>query len=177
MASLLLVAACKKSKPGNCLGPIVVIATATTSDPCTPQGQIVVQAPLGSGTVYQLNNGLYQPQPSFGPLRAGQYRVGVKDAAGCVADTLITVGALPPGPLFTVVKALFANNCLGCHSGNNPQAGIDLSSQCDIVQHWSRIKARAVDGNPSPMPQAGLLPPADRQKIMDWINAGHRFTD
>jgi hypothetical protein len=178
LASLLLISmACKKSESINCNDSIVILATATLSDPCVSQGQITVQAPLGSNVEYRLNNGPYQSQPGFVALRAGQYRLGIKDAAGCVADTAITVQSLPPGPFFTAVKALFAANCLGCHSGNNPQAGIDLSNGCDIVQHWQRIKARAVDGNPSPMPQGGLLPLADRNKIVAWINAGHRFTD
>jgi hypothetical protein len=56
-------------------------------------------------------------------------------------------------------------------------AGLDWKSSCDILQFWDRIKARAIDGNPSPMPQAGLLPLSEINKIMDWINAGHRYSD
>lgn len=82
-----------------------------------------------------------------------------------------------PGPAFLQVKRILATNCLQCHSGVNPQAGLDWSRDCDILTYWDRIKARAVDGDPSPMPQAGLMPMAERSLITAWIQAGHRYTD
>jgi hypothetical protein len=48
---------------------------------------------------------------------------------------------------------------------------------CNIVNFKDRILARAVNANPSPMPPTGLLPPSERQKITDWINAGGRYVD
>jgi len=59
----------------------------------------------------------------------------------------------------------------------NASGGVNLSTDCSIVSGKDRIKARAVDGNPSPMPSSGLLPAAERQKITDWINAGGRVID
>ena len=47
----------------------------------------------------------------------------------------------------------------------------------NIVNSWDRIRARAVDGNPSFMPQGGQLTTVDKNKILDWINAGHRISD
>ena len=38
-------------------------------------------------------------------------------------------------------------------------------------------QVRAVDGNPTFMPQGGQLTTIDKQKITDWINAGGRTTD
>jgi hypothetical protein len=34
-----------------------------------------------------------------------------------------------------------------------------------------------VNGAPSPMPQAGLIPIEERNKIMEWIANGHRYED
>lgn len=64
-----------------------------------------------------------------------------------------------------------------CHSGINPQAGIDFTRICDILNHWDRIQARAVDGNPSPMPPTGIIPIVERNKILDWINTGHLYEE
>ncbi|MGB4770528.1 MAG: hypothetical protein WBP58_03670 [Chitinophagaceae bacterium] len=75
------------------------------------------------------------------------------------------------------MRRILFNNCIQCHSGVNPQAGLDWTRDCDILQYWDRIKARAVDGDPSPMPQAGLIPETERNKIMAWIQAGHRYSD
>jgi hypothetical protein len=52
-----------------------------------------------------------------------------------------------------------------------------LMQNIDVVNSWDRIKIRAVDGNPSFMPQGGELTGPDKQKIVDWVNAGHRITD
>jgi hypothetical protein len=35
-----------------------------------------------------------------------------------------------------------------------------------------RVKARAVDGNPSPMPSSGLMSLTNRNKLAAWIAAG-----
>jgi uncharacterized membrane protein len=52
---------------------------------------------------------------------------------------------------------------------------MDFTKVCDILTHWERIQARAVEGNPSPMPSTGLIPIEERNKIMDWIKKGHAF--
>jgi hypothetical protein len=56
---------------------------------------------------------------------------------------------------------------------------LDFTLDCTIVGSWDRIKARAVDANPSqmPPPPSAALNAADKLKITDWINAGHRFVD
>jgi uncharacterized membrane protein len=88
-----------------------------------------------------------------------------------------TVGNLPQGPLFTAVKNLLQANCVVCHNASNPNGGMNWEVDCNIVMFKNNILNRAVNGNPSPMPPTGLLPPAERQKIVDWINAGGRYTD
>jgi uncharacterized membrane protein len=104
--------------------------------------------------------------------------LGVKDANGCTATlTGVSVTSRTEGPKFTAVKALIQANCVTCHNATNASGGVNLSTDCSIVSGKDRIKARAVDGNPSPMPSSGLLPAAERQKITDWINAGGRVID
>lgn len=97
-----------------------------------------------------------------------------KPLTGCGG---LDLSSQTPGPTFLKVKSILVTYCLQCHGGVNPQAGLDWSRDCDILTYWDRIKARAVDGDPSPMPQAGLMPLAERSKISAWIQAGHRYTD
>jgi hypothetical protein len=72
-------------------------------------------------------------------------------------------------------------NCAtaGCHTGGSPAGGLNFTVDCTIVGSWDRIKARAVDAIPSQMPPPPnpALNAADKQKILDWITAGHRFID
>ena len=85
------------------------------------------------------------------------------------------------GALFTSVKTVLSTNCAlsGCHSGANPQNGLNFSDNCTIVTQGARIKARAVDHVPSqmPPPPAPPLSDADKKKITDWIAAGGTLSD
>ena len=105
--------------------------------------------------------------------------MNVKDAAGCTKSTTVSVNAVAAGTLFLAARSVIQNNCAtaGCHSGGAPAGGISFSNDCNIVINKDRVKARAIDGNPSFMPPTGPLPQADRDKITAWINAGGRFTD
>lgn len=82
-----------------------------------------------------------------------------------------------PGPLFTAVKSLMQANCESCHNNSIANGGMNWTSNCNIVTNKTRIKARAVDNNPTPMPPTGALAQADKDKITAWINAGGRITD
>lgn len=169
---------CSKKEAKECdIKP--VIATTTTSDPCIAQGTITVTAPLGNNIQYRITNLSFQSSPVFNNLLPGSYTITAKDENGCShsSDAEVLPVTMTPGSLFSMVKSVLGSNCVSCHGGSNPQSGIDFSRNCDIINNWSRIKARAVDGNPSPMPQGGLLPLSERNKIVNWINAGHRFTD
>jgi uncharacterized membrane protein len=81
------------------------------------------------------------------------------------------------GPLYTAVKSLLSANCSSCHTGANSTGGKDLTTDCNIILSKDRIKARAVDGSPSFMPQGSQLSAGDKKKITDWVNAGGRFSD
>lgn len=84
-----------------------------------------------------------------------------------------------PGPLFSAARDVIRNNCAvsGCHTGSNAQSGINFSDDCQIVSQKGRIKIRAIDGVPTPMPPSGLLPASERNKITEWLNAGGTFAN
>jgi hypothetical protein len=165
-----------------CLGKnIVVDGNAAPSDKCSATGSIVITATGGTGFMYSLNNGAYSAANTFPNVAAGAYTLNAKDGDGCIKSSTLTVAALPAGLTFTPVKAIIQTNCAvsGCHTGTAAQNGINFSDDCTIVSNWDRIKARAVDANPSRMPPApnAALSTADKQKILDWIAAGHKYTD
>jgi uncharacterized membrane protein len=80
-----------------------------------------------------------------------------------------------PGVLFTAVKAVITQNCVGCHNNTNSQGGMNWTQNCNIVSYKARIKVRAVDQGT--MPPTGPLSQADKDKITAWINAGGAITD
>jgi uncharacterized membrane protein len=83
-----------------------------------------------------------------------------------------------PGPFFLSVRTVIQANCavVGCHTGNNPQNGINFSNDNEIVVQKTRIKLRAVDqagtANQMPPPPMAPLSASDQKKITDWITAG-----
>ena len=79
--------------------------------------------------------------------------------------------------MFAAVKAVLVANCNSCHTGAAAQGGQNFGTDCNIVNAAARIKARAVDGNPSFMPQGGQLTTADKQKITNWVTAGGKYSD
>lgn len=168
------------SENNACAGStITVSATSTSSDPCSASGSITATAGGGTTFTYSLNGGAFQSSNVFANVAAGAYTVTAKDGLGCSKNTNVTVAAAAAGPLFTAVKGVVTANCAlsGCHSGSSPTGGINFTVDCNIVINKERIKARAIDGNPSIMPPTGSLPQADKDKITAWLTAGGKFTD
>ncbi|MEO6583156.1 MAG: hypothetical protein ABIO05_02465 [Ferruginibacter sp.] len=163
---------------------ILATTTITSTAPCgATNGGIAVSASGGTAPyTFNINGGSYQSVNTFINLAAGTYTITAKDANGCTSNGVVAVvNTAAPGALFTAVKQVMATNCAlsGCHLSPNPQNGLDFSDNCTIQANNSRIKARAVDGSPSfmpppPMPQ---LSATDKQKIVNWVNAGGRVTD
>ena len=122
-------------------------------------GTIAITFPIGDTISYQLNSGAYQASPGFTNLAPGNYVITVKNQNGCTDTAQITI--LNYGPKYAV-------------NGSK-----NFDTDASIVSSWDRIKARAVDGNPSFMPAAPNSPltNVDKQKITDWVNAGHRQSD
>lgn len=168
--------------PNPCAGvTISVTNTIVQVTPCVspPNGSITATASGGTAPyTYSLNGGPFQSSNVFSNLNTGLYAVTAKDVNGCTGTSSNSVvGSLPEGPLFSAVKNVIQNHCISCHNTSTPNGGMNFTIDCNIVNNRERIRARAVDGNPSAMPPTGLLPASERQKITDWINAGGRYTD
>lgn len=140
-------------------------------------GTISINYPVGDTISYQLNNGSFQPSPNFTNLAAGNYVITVKNQKGCTDTAQITI--LNYGSKYAAVKQLVLGYCGPCHLNGGNSGGKNFDTDASIIASWDRIKARAVDGNPSFMPQAPNSPlsTVDKQKITDWVNAGHRQSD
>lgn len=162
--------------------PVITSGAATTNTiKCELNtGSITITASGSTGFMYNLNGGSFQASNIFSALAVGNYTYGVRDLNSCLQTGNATVSQAPAGPLFIAVKAVLATNCAvpGCHSLPTPQNGLNFADDCTIVGQGLRIKARAVDANPSQMPPSGPpLSAVDKQKIIDWLNAGGKHNN
>lgn len=162
----------------QCVGVnIAVSPMATSNTPCEVNNASITVAASGGVMpyTYSLDGGIFQAANSFIGIASGSHIITVRDANGCTGSGSTTVNSKPIGPLFAQVKSLIQYNCITCHSTSNPQGGINFSLDCNVVINKDRIKARAVDGIPTPMPETGLLSASERQKIINWVNAGGKL--
>jgi hypothetical protein len=165
-----------------CFGKTLTINGATSpSDKCASTGIITINASGGTGFTYQLNSGSFQISNIFTGLAINNYNIAAKDADGCIKSGTASITLAASGTNFSAVKTILQTNCAlsGCHVGAGATGGLDFTQDCIIVSSWDRIKARAIDGNPSVMPPSPNSPisASEKQKITDWINAGHRYID
>mgnify|MGYP000191580367 CR=1 FL=1 len=73
----------------------------------------------------------------------------------------------------STVKYIIDNNCLGCHSGRKPSAGLKLDS-------YDKVKNQIVNGDllkrinskQNPMPKRGLMSKNQRLAIEEWARKG-----
>jgi hypothetical protein len=174
--------ACKKGEdtpppppppPDPCLG-VTVSPQTSKVDAITGQtnGSITITSPVGTGFTYSLNNGTFQASANFNNLAAGAYTVTAKTDKGCTGNTSVTLQGY--GPKYYAVKQIISGYCGPCHLNGGNSGGRSFDTDAGITAAWDRIKARAVDGVPSFMPQGGQLTAIDMQKIVDWVNAGHQ---
>lgn len=164
--------------PDPCIGVSYDIQYFKTESIGTSNnGSITINYPVGDTITYKLNNGSYQAAPIFNNLAPGNYVVTVKNQNGCTDTAQITI--LNYGPKYALVKQIIVGYCGPCHRNGGNEGGKNFDTDASIVASWDRIKARAVDANPSQMPQAPNAPLTnpDKQKITDWVNAGHRQSD
>jgi hypothetical protein len=171
--------------PSNsCSGVNITVSTASTiGTPCTSpaNGSITVTASGSADLTYSIDGTNFQSSNVFGSVAPGNYTVTAKNGNGCRQTANITVAAAPAGALFSAVKQVIQNNCVSCHSGSNPAGGRDWTVDCNVIAAKGNIKARAVDqagtATQMPKPPNAPLSDADKQKIVDWINAGGRYAD
>lgn len=71
------------------------------------------------------------------------------------------------------VKTIMSNNCTSCHAGSSPSAGLDLTSK-DNVQNAieNRNLLGRINSSSNPMPQSGLMPQSNRDKMQAWKDQG-----
>ena len=161
----------------DCASLTLSLEVSDLSNGCNATGKITATASGGAGLTFKLDNGAFQALNVFNDVAAGDHTITVKDNGSCSKSAAIKVTSADPGPLFAAVKQLAAANCVSCHNASVSNGGMNWSVDCNIVTYKDRIKARAVDGNPSFMPQGGQLSQADKNKITDWINAGGKYSD
>ena len=180
-AVIIIFFSCSKSDepvPDPCLGiSYDVQYFKTEAIGSSNNGSISINYPAGDTISYQLNSGSSQTSPNFTNLAPGNYVVTVKNQKGCTDTAQITI--LNYGPKYAAVKQLITGYCGPCHLNGATNGGKNFDTDASIIASWDRIKTRAVDGNPSFMPQAPNSPlsTVDKQKITDWVNAGHRQGD
>jgi hypothetical protein len=169
--------ACNKEKgPDPCLGTSYDIQTVKSAAiGGVNNGSITVLYPRGDTLKYAINNGAPQESPIFSGLAAGNYIVKVINQKGC-SDT-VQLRILAYGAKYAAVKQLVTGYCGPCHLNGGASGGKNLDTDSSIVASWDRIRLRCVSGLPTFMPQNGQLTTLDKQKITDWVNAGHRLTD
>lgn len=140
-------------------------------------GTITVTSPIGSGYTYSIDGTTFQASTNFFNLATGTFTVTAKNSIGCKGTTTATIVGY--GPKFYNVRTIVNGYCGPCHLNGAISGAKNFDADDAIVASWDRIKARAVDNLPSQMPQApnAALTAIDKQKITDWVNAGHRTTD
>jgi mono/diheme cytochrome c family protein len=89
-----------------------------------------------------------------------------------------TVRSSPPPDVFaTSVKPFLQTYCYGCHSGNQPAAGFDLTSyptQDSVLgdqRHWNLVLTRLKAGEMPPTQSRQQPTSAQRQAVVEWIEA------
>jgi SprB repeat len=163
---------------------IVITPTIVNTTPCvTPanNGSITVTATGSTGFTYNIGGGAYQANNVFPNLNAGNYLVGVKDANGCTGTLAVTVGVVPRGPTFSLMRPLISTRCngSGCHMNGSSAAGYNFDNDCSIVTNWSQINGACITYTLKKMPLSPQAPltAAEKLVITNWLNAGHRYTD
>ena len=138
-------------------------------------GTITVTSPIGSGYLYSIGGNSFQGSTNFFNLAAGNYSLTAKNANNCTGTVALTINGY--GPKYFAVRTIINGYCGPCHLNGAVSGGKNFDSDNNIVSSWDRIKIRTVDGTPTYMPEGGQLTAVDKQKIVDWVNAGHRITD
>ena len=151
------------------------VAAVTHSITGQSVGTITVSSPIGSDFLYSINGTTFQGSVNFFNLAAGNYTVTAKNAHGCMGKASVIINGY--GQKFFNVRNIVNGYCGSCHLNGNISGGKNFDADASVIASWDRIKVRAVDGLPSFMPQGGQLTALDKQKIVDWVNAGHRVTD
>lgn len=174
---LLLFYACSDNEQADCTFVPVIATSSTASNPCLATGFIEITSPINADYLYKVDEGSFQTSTLFENISLGKHTVYVKDSNGCEASKEVSIDTIASGTKFAEVATILKIRCSLCHSGLNPQAGLDFTRNCDILTNWNRIQARVIEGDPTPMPPTGLIPLEERNKIIEWITSGHTYEE
>jgi hypothetical protein len=87
--------------------------------------------------------------------------------------------AARPDAFETSIKPFLQTYCYGCHSGNQPAAGFDLTSygtQESVIsdqRRWNLVLARLRAAEMPPSQSRQQPSPAQRQSVIDWIETAN----
>ncbi len=72
------------------------------------------------------------------------------------------------------VKNIVSANCVSCHGGSTPQAGLDLSTYVNVrfASENGNLLNR-INNVTNPMPPSGVMPAATRAVIDKWVTDGY----
>lgn len=72
------------------------------------------------------------------------------------------------------VKNITSANCVSCHGGSSPQAGLDLTTYVNVrFAVENRGLLNRINNQSNPMPPSGLLPASTRAVIEQWKEDGY----
>lgn len=181
----LLIISCNKNDtpappppPDPCIGVSYTVDYFKTEAIGTANnGSITINSPVGDTITYKIGSGSYQASNFFNNLAPGNYVITVKNQKGCTDTAQITI--FNYGPKYALVKQIILGYCGPCHLNGAVNGSKNFDTDASIIASWDRIKARAVDNLPTQMPELpnAMLTGPDKQKIVDWVNAGHRQSD
>jgi mono/diheme cytochrome c family protein len=72
------------------------------------------------------------------------------------------------------VKNITSANCVSCHGGSTPQAGLDLSSYVNVrsaVENGNLLNR--INNQANPMPPSGILSSSTRALVDQWVADGY----
>src|SRR5438128_1982953 len=79
------------------------------------------------------------------------------------------------------VQPLLKTHCLGCHGGEKPKGGLDLSASTSVdavakdLRHWELVREQVRSGAMPPAKAKEQPSAADRKALTDWIADVRRF--
>lgn len=168
--ALATLAACDKNDV-TCPTDFPRFAVAAASE--CPDGRLTFErGVLSKGSLYLDGRKVSPASDEVKGVPAGIHLLRWVQEDGCALERDVDVPKRGFGNRFKDACRVLSSQCGTCHGGNNPHAGIDLNDPCRVAEQAVRIRARAVEGNPSPMPPAGLMPDSLVRIVELWLASG-----
>ncbi|KOY87695.1 hypothetical protein AD998_17565 [bacterium 336/3] len=161
----------------ECIHKFEILVEVESSHPCIPTGSATIISPIKPDFLYKIDDNDFQTSTYFTNLKTGKHKIYIKENDGCETIKEFNIDTLQMGIKFREVANILRIRCSSCHSGINPQAGLDFTNSCDILNNWNRIEARAIQGVPTSMPPSGLVSLEERMKLIEWIKSNHKYEE